>query len=107
MYDATDVFDREIKAGDVIIYNVKQSTSITTRLAVVTKVIDNGEDAWKGDRYHIKVTSFEPNAWIWDAKTRQSSREDRIYKTTLTSNRNIIKMNGFTFPQGFKDLLHL
>lgn len=105
MYNATDVFGKEISAGDVIVYNVKGSTYITTRLAVVNEIIDRGEDVWKGDRIHIKVTAFQQNAWIWNNKTKKGENKDRIYHTTLTSNRNIIKLNGFTFPDRFKELL--
>lgn len=84
-----DMFGNTINAGDVIIYSVKGSNYITTRLAVVDKVIEYT------NRYDLKVRAYRPSNW----------QAARIYKTTLTSNRSIIKLNNFHLPEGFKNLL--
>lgn len=99
MYNTLDIFGNNIKAGDVIIYNVKRSTSVRTRLAVVREVIDHG-DTFRSLRYELKVTSFNPRKW------NGTTYEPQIYKTVLYANTNIIRMNGFTFPGKFKELLH-
>ncbi len=107
MYNTLDLFGNEIKAGDVIIYNVKQSTSITTRLAIVRGVIDKGEGTYGRHRYQLKVTAYDPTNYTFDYIDGKPHyrQEPRIYNTQLYSNDNIIKLNSFTFPIGFKELL--
>lgn len=96
MYSPKDIFDNEICPGDVIVYSVKHSTWVETHIAVVKAVVYEDTDiAYK--RYSLKVTAFKSSKWDGNA----------IYNTTLTSNQTIIRLNNFTFPQGFKDLLRL
>lgn len=104
MYNTKDMFGQEIKPGDVIIYNVKNSSSIATRLAVVDKVIDNGASTYERHRYQLKVRTYTTD-WRWDSKLQKSNREPRIYKATLDNNSNIIKLNSFKLPEDFITLL--
>jgi len=105
LYTLTDGFGQELHKGDFIIYNVKHSTWIDTKIARIEEVIDNGEDVWKAARYQVKVVAFDPDHW-GKLPNGEYGRLDRIYRTTLTSNRNIIRLVGFKLPKGFVELLH-
>ncbi len=103
MYQPNDIFKQEITAGDFIVYSVKRSTSVKTRLARVVEVIDNGTDTYEGSRYELKVQAFEYQRWTYESG--KSEYKDRMYRTTLTSNATIVKLNNFRLPEGFVTLL--
>jgi hypothetical protein len=102
----TDIFKQELNAGDFILYTVSHGGgSMTTRLAIIDNIIDNGNDAWY--RYQLKVRAFEQDYLEWHREAGEYSytKKDRFYRATLTSNKTIVKLNKFTLPEGFKKLI--
>lgn len=108
MRNTLDVFGQEITAGDVILYTVSNGGgSMKTRIAVVDKVVYDA-DSW--EQYILKVRAYNPNHLVFqyeDGALVDYSRVARVYRTTLTSNQTIVRLNKFTFPEGFRKLLRL
>lgn len=103
MYNPVDMFGQELMAGSIIIYSVKHSSSVSSTIAVVQEVIDNGEEYRRG-RYQLKVVSFAPYGKF---DYTQGKYVQGVYKTKLTSNDTIIKISPQSVPvlvaQVFKD----
>lgn len=99
MRELKDIYGRDIKVGDVILYSVKSSTSVYTRMAVIDKIIDTY------DPYSLKVRAYDPHKWTWNMEKHKSEWIPVVYRTTLYSNDTIVKLNNMTIPEDFVKLL--
>lgn len=102
MRELKDIFGKELNAGDVILYSVKHSTYVDTHMAVIDRVIDDPESY---DRYSLKVRAYAPHKWTWNTEKQKSEWIPVVYRTTLYSNRTIVKLNNMTIPEDFVKLL--
>lgn len=97
-----DMFGRDIKSGDLIIYGVKNSTQIEMHVAVVDFVVDNGEDTYLPDRYELFVRSYaDKHKYEFNLHCYVPG----VYKTTLKSNATIVKITINSIPLNIARML--
>lgn len=90
MYKPEDIFSRNIRAGDYITYGVKGRTSIHQVVAKVLEVIEV-DPSFGYNRFQVKVLSYS-KPWSWEKD------KSPTYKTTLTSNKTIVRLTEGSLP---------
>lgn len=90
MYEPKDIFDRNVCAGDYITYGVKGSTDIHQVVAKVLEVIEVDPN-FRYNRFQLKVLSYS-KPWSWEKD------KSPTYKTTLTSNKTIVRLTEGSLP---------
>jgi len=104
MKEAKDIFNQDITAGDIILYTVSHGGgTMSTRLAIIDEVVT--------DEYSttLKVRAYDDHHFVWNYDENNTLIDykitQRLYHTTLTSNKTIVKLNAMTIPKGFVELL--